>query len=215
MKLRNVALAILVSLLCGGCAQTYVVRPDPVASINVYTPDRNKIPGKWIYVLDDSVGAARREIKASSRACSLHMYQVEGGDAFSSYVRNAMESLFETTTQGTAIPSADNARTESLRGALVFRVDEFLPRFNCSVGPAEGYCTATTDLAIQATLVDFKTSQRRSINSSSQRTSDGGSGRLCDSVVNVLSESVRKAIRDALERFGERAAAGITDGPPK
>lgn len=204
MVSRIVALLMIATI--SGCyqAQTYMTRPDPVTGINVYTSDGGKIPGTWVYVIDDSVTSASRQIKASSHACSLHTYPVNAGDSLSSSVSNAMEQIFENTLPRKALPTSSSAVEEGLSGAAIIKLDEFYPKFNCSIGQIEGYCTANTDLSLTVTLVHYPEGKRKYVHASSQRSADGSSGQMCAAVSNVIAASVKKTTKDVLERIGEK-----------
>lgn len=189
-----------------GCyqAQTYLTRPDPVVGINIYTADGAKIKGTWVYIIDDSVSSASRQIKASSIPCSLHTYPVNAGESVASSLSNAMKELFQNALPRKALPSIEAAKAENLSGAVIVKLDEFNPRFSCTIGQFEGHCTASTDLALTATLVKYPSGERNYVHASSQRSADGSSGKMCAGVSDVISESVKKATKDALERMGEK-----------
>jgi hypothetical protein len=172
--------------------------------MNIYTTDGGKIGGRWAYIIDDSVSAASRQIKASSHGCSLHIYPVYAGDSMATSVRHAMEQLFETALLRTSPPSGIEAKNEDLSGVITIKLDEFYPKFNCSAGQHEGYCTATTDISMTAGILDYATGNRKYVNASSQRSADGGSGQMCAGASDVIAESVKKSTKDVLERLGEK-----------
>ncbi|MCG8053860.1 MAG: hypothetical protein JAZ15_21950 [Candidatus Thiodiazotropha endolucinida] len=202
--IRTITLIITAMLVIGCTQQTYLTRPDPVTGINVYTTDGDKIQGTWAYIIDDSIKTASRTIKASSHACSLHLYPVNAGESLSSSASNALNIIFENTLARNSIPSINTAIKENITGAVIIKLDEFYPKFNCSIGQVEGYCNANTDISITVTLIDYPSGKRKYIHTNSQRSADGGSGQMCAGVSNVISESVKKASKDVLERMGEK-----------
>jgi hypothetical protein len=204
MKLIFVSVALGMIVLTGCAPQTYVTRPDPVSGINIYTSDGAKIQGTWVYVIDDSVTSASRQIKASSHACSLHVYPVNAGESLATSVGNAMKQIFQNAAPRNTLPTINAASIEGLDGAVVVKLDEFYPKFNCSIGQFEGYCTASTDLSLTVTLITYPVGTRKYVHASAQRSADGGSGEMCAGVSNIISESVKKTTKDVLERVGEK-----------
>lgn len=209
MKARFIIMILAGISMLGCTPQTYITRPDPVIGFNIYTADGEQIAGTWVYIVDDSVATAARQIKASSHACSLHTYPVNAGDSLVTSIGHAMERLFQTALPRKELPSEDIIRTEGLAGSLIIKLDEFYPKFNCSVGQFEGYCTASTDLSFTVTLIDHANMTRRNIHVTSQRTADGGSGEMCSGVSTIISESVKKATKDALERISEKVSISL------
>jgi hypothetical protein len=209
-KLIKTSIIVLMMLSLSACTpQTYITRPDPVIGITIYTTDAEKIKGTWVYIIDDSVASASRQIKASSHACSLHTYPVNAGDALVTSIGYSMERLFQTAIPRKEMPPENVIEKEGLTGSLIIKLDEFYPRFNCSVGQFEGYCTASTDLSFTAILVDFASMKRKYIHVTSQRTADGGSGEMCAGVSNIISESVKRATKDCLERLSEKISINL------
>lgn len=200
----------VIGIFLSGCApQIYLSRPDPVMGINIYTVDGSRIVGNWIYVIDDSVVTASRQIKTSSHACSLHTYQISAGDSLSASISHAMEKIFINAVPRKALPSEQSAQSEGLTGALIIKLDEFYPRINCSMGQFEGYCTASTDLSFSISLIDYTDMTTNSLHASAQRTAEGGSGEWCDGVSNIISESVKRSTKDVLERISEKISVAL------
>jgi len=204
VKFKFITLLLGAIALMGCIPQGYTTRPDPVTGINLYTSDGGKIPGTWVYIIDDSVTSALRQIKASSNTCSLFTYSVTAGDSLASSVSNAMEQIFENTLPRKSLPTNKTAAQEGLTGTVIIKLDEFYPKFTCSTGQVEGHCSANTDLSMTVTLIKYPDGKRRYVHASSQRSTDGGSGRMCAGASNVIAESVKKATKDVLERLGEK-----------
>jgi len=202
----RILIIVIVTVFLSGCyqAQIYQTRPDAVVGINIYTVDGGKIPGNWAYIVDDSVKTASRQIKASSHVCSLHTYPVDGTEALSVSIGHTMNNLFENAFPRSSTPSEVMVIKDKLSGTVIVKLDEFYPKFNCSVGPVEGYCSATTDISLTALVIDYQKKKQRYAHANAQRTSDGGGGQMCGGASTVISESVKRATKDVLERLAEK-----------
>lgn len=204
----RILLTVIVAVLVSSCyqAQIYQTRPDSIAGINIYTVDGNKIPGNWTYIVDDTVMTASRQVKASSHACSLHTYPVDASEAISASIGRAMNNLFENSFPRSSTPSEEMVSNDKLSGTVIIKLDEFNPKFNCTVGPVEGYCTATTDISLTALVIEYPKQKQRYAHANAQRSSDGGAGNMCAGASSVISDSVKRATKDVLEKLAEKIA---------
>jgi hypothetical protein len=197
----KVHLLILVSGLVYGCA--YNVQPVATKAINVYSTYDSKIPGHFAVVLDESIRNLNREIKPVSHVCSAHTYPVSLGDAIAVSVKHTLDLLFEQTVEETATPSRDAMKAQGLRGTVLVRMEDFSPRLSCSMGFWSGTCSANTDISF-GVKIQGTNEAILATSVSGSKTSDGDAGANCDGGANVLSESITRATKDALERLAER-----------
>lgn len=187
---------VFVSLALVGCGTTYTKATGAITTVNAMTATGDKVKGNWAVVIDDSISNAKRtNFKTSSHVCSAHTLNLDGSIAIRSSLQALSREMFEETTNVRAVPP-------SAQNYVLFRLDEFNPRVSCQIGPVEGTCTASTELAVSVTA--NMEGKRRSFSVSSQRSTDGSAGRMCDKALDVAEESVRKAAKDVAERVGER-----------
>lgn len=202
MRTRTVAAAVAV-VLFSGCA--YTVPPVSVRAPNVYSSYDAKIAGSYALVLDDSVRSVSRQVRASSHVCSAHNYPVDMGNAVASSIKGTLESIFESVVERTVPPSREVMITERLAGVVRVKLDDFSPRLQCSQGFWTGTCTSSTEVAFG---VDVRGPEGTVLaaSASGSKTADGDSGGACEGAATVLSDSIGKSMKDALERLGERIA---------
>lgn len=193
----------LFAITAGGCA--YNVQPASTKAVNIYSSYENKIPGKWILVMDPSVRQVSRDVKPSTYICSAHHYPVNFGDSLAVSLRQTFQALVEDVEERPSLPSNEELTKIGARGAAVVRVDEFSPRLTCSMGFWSGTCTATVDLTVglHAKRLDGKALATAVTGS---KTHDGDSGGACGGGSEILSEASTRAMRDMLERLAERVA---------
>ena len=213
MKIRMFSL-LAISYVLTGCfqAQYYVTRPDPIEEIDIQMLSGDKIPGTWLYVIDDSVATASRQIKASSHACSLHIYPVDAGDSILSSVSNVMGQIFENTLLRETLPKPGVVVDDGLSGTIYVGLDNFDPKFYCFIAQKEGYCNAKTDLSLSVIVVTYPDGKKKSIHASSQKISVGNSGEMCVGASDVIAKSVRDTIKAVLEIISKELTLANVQG---
>ncbi|MBI5886650.1 MAG: hypothetical protein HZB85_08760 [Deltaproteobacteria bacterium] len=196
---------LIIGLVClvSGCA--YNVQPVSTKAINIYSSYENKVPGQFAVVLDDSIRNVNREVKPVSYACSAHSYPISLSDSIAVSVKHTLDSVFESTVEQSTVPSGEAMTRLGLRGVVLVRMDDFSPRLFCSWGFWSGTCSGSTDISFGVYIRGINgTLLATSVSGS--KTFDGDSGGACGGGANVLSESITRATRDALERLAERVA---------
>lgn len=199
MRVKLIWAVVTVSAL-SACA--YNVQPTSAPAVNVYSSYDSKIPGTWTLVVDPSV-EFQREIKPSTYVCSAHKYPFSSGDTIKASVTQTIQNVFEEVSVRTAAPSQEEMRANGISGTIIIRLDSFQPRLACQMGFWSGSCTATADIAFG---VEITGPGGRLLGTSvgSSKSSDGDSGGACGDAANVFAEAYRLALRDSLERMGER-----------
>lgn len=202
MKNCYAAFCMFALALMSGCA--YQAVPVSAPAINIATNFDKKVPGKWALVLNEDVGLARKEVKASSYTCSAHTYPVEAGQAFQASIRRTMESVFESVVEPAGPLSIENMKSGGFKGQVTMRLSEFSPRLSCSTGFWSGTCTSTVDVGFAAEVKGQDGKILHNSSAGGSKSADGSSGGACDGGSNVLSEATSRATKDALERIAER-----------
>lgn len=199
---RGVFVALL-SVATAGCA--YNVQPSATKAVNIYSSYENKIPGKWILVLDPSIKDVSRDVKPATYICSAHHYPVQFGESLAVSLKSTFMALVDEIEERATLPSTDELAKLGAAGSAVVRLDDFSPRLTCSMGFWSGSCTATAELTVglNARRVDGKAFATAVTGS---KTADGDSGPYCGAASAVLADASTKAMRDMLERLAERIA---------
>lgn len=201
---RLTGLSILFCLLFfSGCA--YKVNPTSMAALQIYSSYDEKIPGTWILLIDDSAKNVTREISTSSYVCSAHKYPINIGNRLAYSIKQTMDSVFQNIIERSSMPTAQELKQTNAQGTILIKLDTFEPRVSCSMGFWSGSCTATTDVKF-AVIVRGYNGKLFATSAGETATADGDSGSSCQGVAYVLSQSISKSTREALERVGERLA---------
>ncbi|MDP2002154.1 MAG: hypothetical protein ACYCX0_10575 [Desulfurivibrionaceae bacterium] len=201
--MKLIILIIGLAGLVSGCA--YNVQPVSTKAINIYSSYESKVPGQFAVVLDDSIRNVNREVKPVSHVCSAHSYPIFLGESIAVSVKHTLDSVFEQTVEQSTMPSTEAMKKLGLRGVVFVKMDDFSPRLSCSMGFWSGTCSGSTDISFGVNIRGTNgTLLATSVSGS--KTFDGDSGGGCGGGANVLSESITRATRDALERLAERVS---------
>lgn len=194
--------ALLPLVLLAGCA--YNVQPPISPAINIYSSYEDKLPGRYIVVLDDSLRNLNREISPSSYICSAHRYPLELGGALSSSVKQTLDQSFEETMEQRTNPPLAAIQETGAAGVVLVRLDSLQPRVSCQSGFWTTSCTATTDISFGVNIRGKDGQQLFGTSVGSSRTAQGDAGGACGGGATLLAQSIGDATKDALERMAER-----------
>lgn len=183
-------------ILLAGCTHTGTV--GSVRATNVYSAHDEKVPGKVMYTIDStSLTKLKANDTVSGFQCSAHRFPVDGTDAFVSSIPAMLESVFES------FEKTEGAQKNAVQ--LLFRVERFEPRmkFNKKFFGSDADATVEIGISVTGTL-----NGKRVFGTSvdSQRTKSGDGGAFCGDGGAVLADATRDAIKDVLEKLGERLA---------
>ena len=83
---------ILICVLAFGCS--YKVPSNISPAVNIYSSYDEKIPGRVVLVMDNSIYNINRELKPSSFVCSAHKFPVTIDQQLALSIRQTTETLF-------------------------------------------------------------------------------------------------------------------------
>ena len=192
---------LLLLFITSACA--YNVQPVSTRAVNLYSAYENKVPGNFVLVMDSSIRNVNREITPASYVCGAHRFPIIVGDSLAVSIKQSLDAIFEQVREQGSAPPADELSSLGLNGVILVRLDDFSPRIICHKGFFEGTCTASTDLSFGVT-VRGSGGILVSTAAPGSKTADGSAGIYCSGGADVLSDSITRATRDALERLGER-----------
>jgi len=183
--------------LLSGCAHQASV--SKVTATNIYTNVDSKIQGETSFVIDPaSLSQLKRDNAIQGFICSAHRYPVDATDSFVASLPTMMNQVFESVQQ-VSTPTRDD------RLNLVFRIERFEPRLRFNQGFWTASADATVELAVSVT--GTRGSERvlgTTVDSQRSKTGDGGG--FCEGGGLVLGDATRDALKDVLEKLGERIA---------
>ncbi len=181
-----------------GCSHKGTV--SAVQATNIYSDNEKKVPGNARFSIDEtSLTKLRKDDSVQGFACAGHKFPVDGSDAFVSSVPSMLEQVFEASS-----------KAESLTGghddtSLLFRVERFEPRVKFNQKFFGVDAEATVELGVSVTGIRNGT-RVFGTTAESQRSRSGDGGGFCEGGGQVLADATRDAIKDVLEKLGERMA---------
>lgn len=203
MKTRLVVYGFVAGavMMFGGCA--YNVQPQISSATNIYSSYNQKVPGRYVVVIDSSMNDLHRTVKASSYVCSADSYPVDMSNVFAASIMGTLNQVFHETVEQSDMPSADALKKLGAVGTVFVRLDDFSPRLTCAQGFWSGSCTADTDISFGVEVRDPK-GMIYATSVEAEKTSTGDAGQACSGGAVVIARSIKKATRDAMNRMGER-----------
>jgi hypothetical protein len=189
---------VFISMLAIGCAHKATV--STVRATNIYSDSDKKVTGSYTYIVDrTSLTKLRKDDTVQGYACSAHHFPIDGGDAFVNSLPSMLEEVFET------ISKANEGEGRSNKTQLVFRIERFEPRlkFNQKFFGVDAEATVELGVSVVGTR-DGKRIFGTTVDT--QRSKSGDGGAYCGGGGEVIADATRDAIKDVLEKLGERMA---------
>lgn len=194
---KNHLTAILVAIFLTGCSHTAVV--SSARPTNVYSSHDQKINTKVSYTVDEtSLSKLKKDDAISGFQCSAHRYPVDASAAFLGSLPSMLETVFEEHEETRGTPQKGTPQ-------FVFRIERFEPRVKFNQKFLTSDADATVELAVSVVgTLDGK--RVFGTSADTQRNSTGDAGSFCSGAGEVLADATSDAIKDVLEKIGERLA---------
>jgi hypothetical protein len=189
---------VFISMLAIGCAHKATV--STVRATNIYSDSDKKVSGSYTYLVDrTSLTKLKKDDTVQGMACSAHHFPIDGGEAFVNSLPHMLEEVFET------ISKTSEGEGRANRTQLVFRVERFEPRlkFNQKFFGMDAEATVELGVSVVGTR-DGKRVFGTTVDT--QRSKSGDGGMYCSGGGEVVADATRDAIKDVLEKLGERMA---------
>lgn len=201
MKIFKYILVLCFFLLIG-CAYKVPVQVSPAA--NIYSSYDDKMSGKVVLVLDDSIKNYHKEVKPSSFICSAHKFPVSLGESLAISIRQTTESVFEEVIEQNSMPTKGQLENLNCQGVLYLKLKRFYPTLKFISGfwdtDADAYC----DIVLEIVIKDKNSNKLMVTTVGGTGMAEGSGGGACEGGASVLSEAIYNSVRDTMERYAER-----------
>jgi hypothetical protein len=197
--MRFLSLALLLTLL-SGCAYQVPVRPAP--ALDVYASYGDKVPGKFALYID--AASFNRVIVATGQICSAHKFPVNANEAFRLSAVETMKQLVEEVEVVDAPISRPKLAGTGYKGMIVLKSDEYTARLMFIQNFWSATATASADMSASV-LVDGPQERLFGTSASASRSFDATTSG-CDEGAGAIGEATALAMKEMLERLGERFA---------
>ena len=184
------------------CSRTYMVRTVIPPTDNIYSSYEDKIPGSWLFALDDSVINSQRQIKGTY-ICAAHNYISDISNVMAISLSNTIETVFEKTIKKDPQYINEGQINTEAKGSILVKLDRLESRLSCRPGLGKGKCSATTEIKI-GIIVNGQKKRLLSSSVDNIGIADGSSGTICEGAAEVISSSISRSLQGALENIGER-----------
>ncbi len=193
--MKKTVIFLVSSILIAGCTHTGVV--STVSPTNIYSGFDSKVPGGSTYAVDStSLSKLKKDDAVKGYMCSAHKYPVDGSDSLMSSIPAMLDATFEDPTQQASDPRKNVPQ-------FVFRVERFDPKikFSPKFFAADGESTVELTMSVVGSI-----NGKRVFGTTvdSQRSKSSEAGAFCSGGEEGLHEATAAAIKDVLEKIGER-----------
>jgi hypothetical protein len=193
--------AICIALLgLAGCSyQIDPQSPQPPAPFMAYA---DRVPGKWLLVIDASAVTARPAI--AEPRCDRFDYSMDFSKTFAQMAASTFEKIADDIRVADRPPSRAEVSSGGYTGVIVLRVTEFHPRMK-----VEGVLdpTADADAEIVGTIVVTKDDRHLAdANETGKGTGTHDAGVICGGAADAMSDASNLALQDLIRKFAERFA---------
>lgn len=195
-SISRLILVSIIAFLVSGCAHTATV--STVRATNIYSDNEKKVTGEYAYIVDKtSLTKLRKDDTVQGMLCAAHSFPVNGEDAFTNSLPAMLEEVFENVSK------ANEGGVKPNVTQLLFRIERFEPRLKFISKFFGSEAEATVELSIS--VVGTKDGKRVfGTTVDTQRTKSGDGGQMCGGGAEVIADGTRDAIKDVLEKVGER-----------
>lgn len=192
-------LAVSAIFAISGCA--YTVPTDISPATNIYSNYSDKVPGRFALYVDADEMAG--DFKVSGYECSAHTYPVDARSAFIGSVQNTMENIVEEVEIVTRPLDAAIMQSRSLNGMILVEVQDL--DIDLTVIPGFWSSSMEADAEVTVSLVVDGPSGRwlgtRVEGDDDYKAEAGGA---CEGGAIAIGKAVEEAMKEALERLGEK-----------
>lgn len=198
-------LIIALTLVCAtatGC--TYKAPVDSIKSVNVYSAYEEKVPGNFAIIVETDESLFNKTVSPSSYQCGAHDFDLEFASSFVASVKEANAGIFESVASRTTIPTVAEMEKDSLSGYVLIQGKFFEPRITFIPGFFSARSNATVNIGFDYSVRDKHNKLIVTGTVSGERSYEGEAGAFCSSGTDTLMQATQKAMRDVLERYGER-----------
>lgn len=192
-------LAVCAILAISGCA--YTVPTDISPATNIYSNYSDKVPGRFALFVDADEMAG--EFKVSGLACSAHTYPVDARSAFIGSVQSTMENIVDEFEIVPRPMDVATIQSRNLQGMILVEVQDL--DIDLTVIPGFWSQSMEADAEVTVSLVVGGPSGRllgtRVEGDDDYKAESGGA---CEGGAIAIGRAVEEAMKEALERLGEK-----------
>ena len=203
---KFLALVCLAMVMTLGSGCTYKAPVDSIKNVNVYSAYEEKIHGNFAIIVNNDEGLFNKTVSPSSYQCGAHDFSITFADSFVSSIKDANSSIFESIVSRTTIPTVDEMEKDNLAGYILIQGKLFEPRITFIPGFWSARASSTVNIGFDYSIRDKNNDLVITGSVSGERTHEGDAGAFCSGGTEILMEATQKAMRDVLERYGERVS---------
>lgn len=193
------AIAVGAIFLISGCSYTAPTDINPAT--NIYSNYSDKVPGRFALYVDADEMAG--DYKVSGYACSAHTYPVDARNAFIGSVQSTMENIVEEVEIVSRPMDGATILSRELDGMILVEAQDL--DIDLTVIPGFWSASMEADAEVTVSLVvDGPSGRLMGTHVEGDDDYKAESGGACEGGAIAIGKAVEEAIKEALERLGEK-----------
>ncbi|EME67704.1 hypothetical protein H261_22163 [Paramagnetospirillum caucaseum] len=200
--IKRILSAVFVLASLSACSYNAV--PMTAVGGNFYTTNEEKIPGRFVFAVDDtSLTKMRVEDASKGYVCAAHKIPVDAEASLKTSIQQTLPLVFEEIELVSTAPSMESMRRDGVAGFVLMKVDHFQPTVSYSQKffGADANASVELNVGVIVTGVEGKL-LATSVNANRSKITDGGM--FCEGGADAMGQATSLAIREVLERTAER-----------
>ena len=191
--------AIIVVLIATGCSYTATTDISPATNIYSNYPDR--IAGRWALHVDADEMAG--QFKVSGFVCSAHTYPVDARNAFSVSVERTLQNIMEDVEVVSNPIHREEIMASGFNGMIRVEARELEIDLTVIPGFWSSEMEADAELTVSVT-VDGADGRLMGTTIEGDDDYKAQAGGACEGGATAIGKAVEAAMKETLERLGER-----------
>ncbi|GIX12351.1 MAG: hypothetical protein KatS3mg118_0310 [Paracoccaceae bacterium] len=192
-------LVLAVAAMAGGCSYN---APTSVApATNIYSSYDDRVPGRFALVVDADRMA--QVVSPGGYACSAHRFPVDARQAFRTSVLRTFENIAQSVEPVERALSREQLAAAGYDGLIRVTVEDL----DVDVAVIPGFWTAEIEADAELTMslaVEGPDGRRLGTTVEGRDDHRADAGAACEGGAQAIGRAVEKAMKEALERAGER-----------
>lgn len=199
MNTNKTILAAILFAGLGGCA--YQVQTISAPQLDVYSNYSDKVPGKWVLVLEDDTFS--QNVHSEGLACAAHSFPLDLRGTFRQSAISTFQNIAgEVDVMDRPLPM-DQLASGGYSGEIDIKADNMAVRLNLI--PGFWSATADADVELDAGLIATGPKGRLVGTRASGRGHESSdAGMACGGATVAIGHAAQSAMKDLLGELGER-----------
>ncbi len=198
-KVPLASIVCLIALAVTSCS--YTARTNINPATNVYSNYADKVPGNFALYVDAEEMSGSFKVQGFN--CAAHSYPVDARNAFATSVERTFENLVEKVQSVPRPLDRETMQAQDLTGMIIVEVKDL----DVTLSLIPGFWSAEMEADAEVTVgltVDGPSGRMLGTSIEGDEDVKAPAGMACEGGATAIGKAVEEAMKEALERLGER-----------